>query len=353
MTFLSRRFLCLAVLIPSLCVFLASCGTTASSAAPGQDSYLFCFWNMENFFDDKVNGWTHEPDKTYDTWFANDPAAMKQKLDNVTSVLLKMNDGKGPDIMAMAECESERVVELLRDHLNDRLKDKALHYKNILFKDPKGGRAIATAILTRLDVDRSKTRLHGTRLRILEGHLRAHDHDLIVFAAHWTSRVSDKEGAARDKYADIVYGAVKAICKSNPKADVLVCGDFNDPPDDASVTEHLHAIGDAAKVKASAETGPFLLNLMAQADLMGKKPARGTIDYRGTWSTFDQSCVSPGMLDKEGWSCEPSSMKIITEPTTDRKGHPHRFGDVHDKIELKERGYSDHLPVTVRLSVAK
>ena len=225
----------------------------------------------------------------------------------------------------------------MRDHLNERLKDKALPYKNILYKDPKGGRSIATAILTRFDVDRSKTRLHGSRVRILEGHIRVNDHDLIVFATHWTSRVSDKEGVGRDHYADIIYGAVNAMYKSNPKVDVLVCGDFNDPPDDESVTKHLHAIGDLEKVKSGGGAeGPFLLDLMARPELMGAKPARGTHNYRGTWFTFDQICVSPGLLDGEGWSCDPASMKIITDPTADRRGHPHRFGEKHDKIGLSE-----------------
>ena len=355
MMILSRRLFYLVIPVWGLALLLAGCSPTGPAAAPSSasgDGYLFCFWNAENFFDDKVNGWSHEPDRSYDTWFAEDPSALKQKLDNLTAALLKMNDGKGPDILALAECETEHVVELLRDHLNDRLKDKELHYKNILYKDPKGGRSIATAILTRFDVDRSKTRLHGSRVRILEGHLRANNHDLIVFATHWTSRVSDKEGTARDKYADTVYGAVKAMIKSNPKVDVLVCGDFNDPPDDDSVTKHLHAISDVEKVKSGVADGPFLLNLMARDELMGTKPARGTHFYRGTWSTFDQICVSPGMLDNEGWSCDPSSMKIITDPTADRRGHPHRFGEKHDKVGLSERGYSDHFPVTVRLSVA-
>ncbi len=351
MSFSLRRFVCLAVPLWALTLALVGCSSTAAPL-PG-DSFLVCFWNVENFFDDKVDGWSHEPDKAYDAWFANDPAALKKKLDNLSDALLKMEPGRGPDIIALAECESERVVELLRDHLNAQIKDKDLHFKNILYKDPKGGRSIATAILTRLDVDRSKTQLHGRRLRILEGHIKVRDHDLVVFASHWTSRVSDKEGAGRDHYADAIYGAYHAMFKNNPKVDFLVCGDFNDPPDDDSVTKHLHAIGDAERVKSGGADGPLLLDLMARDELMGKKPAKGTHFYRSTWYTFDQICVSPGLLDKEGWSCDPASMKIINDLTADRRGHPHRFGEKEDKIALSERGYSDHFPVTVRLTVGK
>src|SRR5205823_12857993 len=123
-----------------------------------------------------------------------------------------------------------------------------------------GGRNIATAIITRLEVEKNRTQLLGKRQRILEGHFYAGSHDLVVLATHWTSRVSDAQGEGRDKYADIIYGRYRAMYKSNPRVAVLVCGDFNDPPDDESVTKHLHAIGDLAKVKAAGDP-PLLFNL--------------------------------------------------------------------------------------------
>jgi endonuclease/exonuclease/phosphatase family metal-dependent hydrolase len=320
-----------------------------SAAAEKAKTYLFCFWNVENFFDDKDDGHRSEPDHTFDKWFAEDPKALELKLDNLSRALLALNDGKGPDILALAEVESERAAQLLADRLNKGLKDPALHYKNILFKDPKGGRSIATAIITRLDVDKSRTQLHGRRQRILEGHIVANGHELVILATHWTSRVSDKEGDSRDKYADTIYGRFKAMYKSNPKVDFLVCGDFNDPPDDDSVIKHLHAIGDAKKVLAGGDDGPLMLNLFADKT-DGKV---GSHYYRGKWLMFDQIAVSPGLLDKEGWTCEPETAHIVTEHTTfpagRSKGHPMPFGNKNYK---GTRGTSDHLPVTVRLRVA-
>ena len=43
--------------------------------------------------------------------------------------------------------------------------------------------------------------------------------------------------------------------------------------------------------------------------------------------------------------------KLVNDLTADKKGHPRRFGSPHDKLDLEERGYSDHFPVTVRLHV--
>src|SRR6516162_4329242 len=116
----SRLFL---LTVPVAAAMFALIGSRGPSAAPlpPADGYLFCFWNAENFFDDRKDGWTHEPDRSLDSWFANDAQALNQTLDHLTEVRLKMAPGRGPDISARAECENEHVVELLRDHLNARI----------------------------------------------------------------------------------------------------------------------------------------------------------------------------------------------------------------------------------------
>jgi endonuclease/exonuclease/phosphatase family metal-dependent hydrolase len=329
---------------------LCSCAPANTARVEGEArTVLFCFWNLENFFDDTDNGHRTEPDRSYDLWFANKPEDLKLKLDNLTRALLHLNDGKGPDILAVAEAENERAVELLRDHLNKGLKDESLHYKNILIKDPKGGRSIMTAILTRLPAEKDRTRLHGRRLRILEGHVQVNGHDLVIIASHWTSRVSDKEGEGRDRYAEIIYGRYRAMYKSNPKVDFLVCGDFNDTPDEESVVKHLHAIGDANKVKESDADDPLMFDLFTKF----AEERKGSHYYRGKWMMFDQIVVSPGLLDDTAWTVEPETAKIISDYTTytegRSKGHPHPFGNENFK---GKRGTSDHLPVTVRLKVA-
>jgi endonuclease/exonuclease/phosphatase family metal-dependent hydrolase len=333
-----------------LIAVLLGCGMP-NLPAPGvttsADGYLFCFWNVENFFDDEVDNHRSEVDRKYDTWFAEHPPVLKQKLANLSKTLIAMNDGKGPDIIALAEVESHRAAELLMKALNARLSDPELRYKNILMKEPKGfGRSIATAIITRLPVVADKTRLHGNRQRILEGHVTVNEHDLVIMATHWTSRVSDEEGEGRDKYAKQIYGVYRGMHKSNPQLDFLVCGDFNDPPDDESVTKFLHGTGDKQLVKKSDE--PLLYNLFA--DQNDRK--HGTYYYNGKWEIFDQILVSPGMLDDRGWWCDPDTAKIVDDLTADRKGRPKRFGNPSDKTDLEERGYSDHFPVTVRLHVA-
>jgi endonuclease/exonuclease/phosphatase family metal-dependent hydrolase len=318
-------------------------GTEEQAVKAGE--YLFCHWNVENFFDDKHDKRTFAADEVYDKWFAGDPAVLQQKLGKLTEALLKMNNGRGPDILAICEVESVRAAELLKDALNKKL-DEKLHYQNVLMKEVSAGRHIAPAIITRLPVVKDKTRLLDKKMRILEGHIVVGGHELVVFASHWTSRLGGGGEDRREAYADRIHGAFKAMYKSNAKVDVLVCGDFNDTPHDVSVVKHLHSSANPSDVRSGGDD-PLLYNLFA-----GKDPERGfgTHFYNGKWFIFGQILVSPGMLDNHGWVCEVETVHTANDlyRPGDTKKRPWRFGDPKDDAP---RGYSDHFAVTVKLRV--
>src|SRR5206468_4288317 len=154
-------------------------------------------WNVENFYDDR-----DDPDNRDDleNWFGGDPTAFRHKVDRLSEALLKMNGGAGPDIACLVEVESERCMEALKDALNAKLDAAGLgdkKYVHVLFKQDNTGRRFAPGMLTRLPVVGDRTRKLGARNngRILEGHITANGHELIVIAAHWTSRVTDGEGS--------------------------------------------------------------------------------------------------------------------------------------------------------------
>jgi endonuclease/exonuclease/phosphatase family metal-dependent hydrolase len=336
----------LALLVPFLLLTLPGCpilDSTPVEATGAETSYLFCFWNVENLFDDHLDNRSNKADRDFDVWFAEDAKARRLKYEHLRDALLHLNDGNGPDILALAEVETERAAELLQEALNEKL-DPSQHYSHVLFREAHGGRNINAAIITRLPVDADRTKLLGRRLRILEGHLVVNGYELVVIASHWTSRVSDEEGEGRDKYGDQIHGEFKAMHRVNPKVDLLVCGDFNDPPDEISVVKHLRAAGDRDAVRKSVNE-PLLLDLMAN-----KSPREfGTLyeGRQGKWYIFDQIAASPGLLDDEGWSCDPETVHTVNEYTAQKNGRPKSFGNDH----RGERGYSDHFPVTVRLKV--
>ncbi len=314
------------------------------STSAGQRDYLFCLWNVENLFDDQDDNRTGPGDKEYDDLYPRRPDLLRLKLAKLTEALLAMNGGKGPDILAIVEVESIRAAELLRQALNAKL-DPAWRYDNVLMKEISVGRHIAPAIITRLPVIRDRTRNFGSRFRIVEGHILLDGQELIVLASHWTSRLREGNDKGRAEYADKLYGAANAIHRSNPAADILICGDFNDSPHDVSVTQHLRGTSDARAVRTG---GPSLQLL----NLFGDKDATAGFGthYYSRWFIFDQILVSPGMLDSAGWSCEPASVRTITSlaKPADRNRRPWRFGNEN---ETAARGYSDHFPVTVQLTV--
>ena len=346
-----RAYLVLVVL-PLLGLAVAGClPPPATRPAPPQGDYLFCFWNLENFFDDHVDHRPSKVDQVYDRWFGENPEVFKQKVANVSKVLAALNEGRGPDILAVAEVEDRRAAELLRDALNARLPQGVPPYQHVLMEEVSAGRHIATAILTRLPVEADRTRLLGRRQRILEGHLVVNGQELVVVASHWTSRVSskeDREGSGRDKYAEVIYGRFKSMYLRNPRVAFLVCGDFNDTPKDQSVREALHAGGSLEAVRrAAAQDEPMLFDLFSGLD-----PEKyGTHNYRGKWLIFDQIVVSPGLLGDRGWGCLTDTVHTVRDRTADRRGRPWDFGSPGEHVPLSERGYSDHFPVTVRLVV--
>jgi endonuclease/exonuclease/phosphatase family metal-dependent hydrolase len=334
------------VLLPALlALFVAMLVSCVSVNKPQEETsangYLFCFWNVENLFDDRED---HRAgaDREYDRWFAQDADIRNLKYRHLSEALIRLNGGKGPDILAIVEVEDLRAAELLRDALNERLPEDE-QYKHILMKELSAGRHIAPAIITRLPVRGNKTQLHGRQQRILEGHIDLNGNDLVLLVSHWTSRVSDATGEHRARYADQIYGTFKAMYRSNPKVSFLVCGDFNDTPDSPAVVKQLHSSGNLEQV-VQAKTEPMLYNLFAD-----KAPANfGTHYYHGKWFIFDQILVSPAMLGGGPWTVDLSSVETINTLVRpgDRKHRPWRFGSPKDRFE---RGYSDHFPVTVRL----
>jgi len=330
----------------------------AETAGPA-GSFLFCSWNVENFYDDEDDP---KIDDKMEDWFGRNPDEFRIKVEHLASALLLMNDGRGPDIMSLYEVESERCLQALRDALNERLNKDGkpeLKYEHILFVPDRTGRHFAPGIITRLSVvaDRTHKFAKHPNGRTLEGHITANGYDLVVLAAHWTSRVehNGKSGeehanaARRMSYARDCYGRFRAILTDNPQADVIICGDFNDEFSDPSMQQGLRAVASIDEAR-SAVSEPRPLALFANWPSSADPP--GTIFGRGHWSIFDHICVSRGMLDDQGWSWIEGSAAIFAPNelrTRGRRSHgePFRFGDA----KSPEHGFSDHFPITARLAV--
>jgi hypothetical protein len=318
-------------------------GATARGAGPGLQ---LCVWNVENLFDD-----TDDPrnDDPLDEGFARDPAALARKLDLLADALIPLNNGHGPDLLALVEVENRRAVELLRQALNARL-EPAWHYPEvgIVHRDLKSGRRIEPALLSRVLPARPDGGPAPFGDRILAARVGTDDRPLYLNISHWTSRVGGaKTVRRRAEYAASLYRMVLRARDVDPAVDLLLCGDFNDEPDDPSVRDELRAIADPAVVLAhAADPTPYLLNLTA-----GLRPSagQGTYLYGRRWQVFDQIVVTPGLLDPSGWRVLPETLAVAADPRfrSGSRGGPLRFVGPD---QPEPRGPSDHFPITVRLA---
>jgi endonuclease/exonuclease/phosphatase family metal-dependent hydrolase len=334
--------LLLVVLFRNTHFFGPAASNSKAGPAVGPGEYLLCVWNVENLFDDKADK-RRPPDAEYDEWFADNQADRELKYRRLTEALLRLNGGKGPDIIALIEVETIRAAELMRDSLNKNLPAGTAPYGEVAMKEVVAGRHIAPAIISRLPVKSSEG---FNQYRILESHIEAGGKELVVMASHWTShRSDDGAGGKRDRYGKIVNEVCNKMFRADPKADILVCGDFNDEPNSPAVADALDTTGDAGRVSASRERILFL-NLLA-----GKDPLKFGTHYYNKPVIYDHICLSPGLLDQEGWTCDPESIQVVTEglirPGATRR-QPWRFGNRRDNAN---RGYSDHFPITVKLKV--
>lgn len=350
--FKTRIVLVFAVIVIALVIYLVVRLTSSrppSAEIPGgSDAIVFCFWNMENLFDDRDDNWSHPADKEFDDWMVGEPAVRDARYRKLTGALLRLNAGRGPDIIAGCEVESVRAAELLRDALNAALPEGAARYDHVAMKEVASGRHIAPCVISRYPL--SDSRLADRQRRILETRVTVNNHELHLVASHWTSQRSDdgsRETGGRAGYATTIHQMYARAIEADPKVDFMVCGDFNDAPEAESVAEKLRVTGDREQVTPDARP-PRLFG-----PLSGKSPAEYGTHYFKEPLIYDQVAFSPGMLDDAGWGYVPDSVRVPTDGLVrsgTRGRRPWRFGSKGD--DAVGRGYSDHFPVLVSLKVA-
>jgi len=297
------------------------------------------FWNVENLFD------LIDDPRTADEEFT--PGGKKQvtqeiytlKLAHTAEVLADLD----ADVVGLCEVENRQVLQDLNAAYPQR-EYRLVHY------DSPDRRGIDCALLydpRRLTVVESRPIVNrlsaGTPTRdILYVRGRFRGQDVHFFINHWPSNYGGREQALpkRAETARLLRTQVEHILKTDPTAEILLLGDFNEDPDEANVTALLQG-GKGAALPVR------LVDLMLP--MMGK-PGVGTYVYRGEDHFLDQIIVSPGLLDTLGLRVVPGSARINDRPkyrqqAGDYRHYPFRFW-VGDRLL---GGYSDHLAVAVEI----
>lgn len=311
------------------------------------------FYNVENLFDTINDPKTWDDDRTpkgRDRWTS---VIYEKKLKNIAKVIADIGfdlTNQTPSVIGLCEIENRKVLE-------DLIKTESLIKENyqIIHYDSPDERGIDVAMLfkqNRFIVSSSKTyplylkRKDGSRdytrdHLLVSGFL---DKDPIHFIInHWPSRSG---GQMRSEPGRILAGKlnkkiIDSILQSNPKANIISMGDFNDNPSDKSIKPILNTIFKKSKIKEGQ-----LFNPMEELYRKGY----GSYRYKGKWDMIDQFLLSKNLVDnKNGLFFLKASVfnkKYLINPSGKYEGYP--FKSFAGGKFLN--GYSDHFPIYLYLA---
>lgn len=312
--------------------------------------FSFAFYNVENLFDTIDD--PHIRDNSYlpDSKIPWNTERYQHKLNNLSKVMSAVDTVGYPTIFGLCEVENIHVLKDLVSHRGI----KEAGYR-ILHKDSPDERGIDVALLYRpetyVPVYTNYIKLtfpsdpkNGTRDILYSKGVVAERDTLHIFVNHWTSRWGGQEKTEpfRRFTGKLLKGICDSILRAQPKANIIIAGDLNDNPDNLSITEDL---GAAAVSQALNEKTLFNLSYNQYLDGMG------TLYYR-SWDMFDQIIVSGNMLKgKKGIKVESFDQSIIKY---DWMLYQPEKGPARPSRTAAGKyygGYSDHLPVFIRMTV--
>jgi endonuclease/exonuclease/phosphatase family metal-dependent hydrolase len=365
---------------------------TASAFAQSK-TYTYVSYNVENLFD--ADGIAVFDDyKTTDRDGA--PQYTKEdvltKIQHAVQVLKEFNDGKGPDIVAFVELESDftpgdemsasaflkkyqqtTLSKMLGEDFNDEIanlpsqllllkgmSDAGLwKYELAVGKSELNGRGepnnVQKAVTySRFPILNEKTKiLPVQRARpILETWIEIEGEELVVFNNHWKSGAgSAKMEEIRLLNAEVLRRRLNELLSVNPAQDIIISGDFNSDYnqkyrygfDKTAINDVLRSTGDEQKVANGNSKEVF--NLWYELPVN----KRGSDTYRGKWGTLMQIMISSGMYDNQGLQYIDNSFAVgdMGFNTYSASGEPKRWNSAYSGS-----GYSDHLPVYMQFKVA-
>ncbi len=301
------------------------------------------FYNVENLFDTRDDKATHDEDFTPGGEMQWTEDRYQQKLIQLARAISMAGDP--PLLIGLAEVENKQVVSDLAN--TGKLADA--HYE-VVHRDSPDERGIDVALLVKpeagnvtavqlLQVDLPR----GDRTRdILQVTIQPQNGaQLNVFVNHWPSRGEGVQESApkRMSAARTLRNAVQTLLDADANAQIIIMGDLNDTPVDASVQQGL-------KVPANTdEADAELVDLVAFDQ--GEYP--GSVARDGKWSYFDQMIVSRGFLRAEGGLSHVGANSVKADPLI---FHHSRYGDQPNRTfsgggKYHPNGFSDHLPVVL------
>lgn len=311
------------------------------------------FYNVENLFDPHDDPGKDDSEFLPESDLNWNSEKYVAKMDRLAQAVKAMNNGKGPDILGLAEVENYQTLE----DWTSMTEMKTRGYEFIIEEGPDP-RGIDCAFLydpavfvykshdaVRIPFDDEPGYVSRLLLQV-DGELNGEPVSVIV--VHWPSRRGGQEESEprRVAAAQATKTMIEEIWAQSPSSGILVMGDFNDDPFNRSIAEVL---------KADTESIESPYEFLNPVGALHRPEDRGTLTYRGRWNLFDQILVSHNLLDEEGSLEYLEGSAGIHNPEFMQVGGSGSAKDMPRRAiyrgEFQDRGFSDHFPVYLRLSI--
>lgn len=313
-----------------------------------EQHYRIMFYNVENFFDTK-----DDPDKNDNDFLPEGKkhwtqSRMNEKKNSIAKVIAAVGEGMPPAIIGICEVENSYVMQLLTRYSPI----KKWRYNYVHFDSPDS-RGIDVALLYDKNqfelIDSKPIKVMFSKGRTTRDVLYVKGEGpgkniLHIFVCHTPSRLGGKGKSEprRVQVMSIVREHVDSLLLTDPNANIIIMGDFNDTPEDKSLSMAL-----GAEKLNEPYSNDKLYNMCYQ--FMGN-PYFGTHKYQSQWSILDQIIVSGNLL-KSGMVNSNSAYIfkadfLLEEDKRNMNIKPKRTYNGLRYIG----GFSDHLPVVLDLS---
>ena len=308
------------------------------------------FYNIENLYDTINDPAVDDEEFLPEGKNKWNGEKFEKKIRNLARVIDSLGGGDGPSVLGFSEVENKYVLEVLIANKKLAKKDYGIVHENSIDK-----RGIDVALIYKKS---DFTPLFHKMARItLENDPDFITRDILIvkgllfkkpvyfFINHWPSRRGGEEESRQKRIAaaKVARNSVDTILKADPKANIILMGDFNDEPTDVSIKDYLLA-ADSMESKDAT-----LFNVLAPL----AKAGDGSHSYKAQWGMLDQIIVSKNLLSKKSKLQYEENSAAVYRPVwmhdkySKHAGAPYRTYNGPKFIG----GYSDHFPVFIKLKI--
>lgn len=308
-------------------------------------------YNVENLFDlnyDKTEYKEYIPNSK-SNW---NTTTQRKKRDNIARVLNEIN----ADIIALQEIESKKALSSLLNKLPQ--------YPYHAFVKNRGS-SVGLAVISKYPILKNqKIPIHNSRVNrpIQEVDINIKNQTLKIFNNHWASK--------RQRESQRVNFAMhlqKRINELHPNKDYLLMGDFNSNYNEYETIRLEKKINDTNSL-----TGiNHVLNSMIDHQPIKKENIlnhqkkvhynpwyelnfnnRFSNKYRGHNTTPDNILLSPALFDTHSFSYVNNSFEVFKPDYLYKNKIINRWKLNYKTKKHLGKGFSDHLPIIAKLSLA-